>query len=102
MSDRKRSLIVVFKGGPNHGLILSGPEAAGVLIAPEGENLPAVGSRTQASPYLHHKSRLAADRERVVAAWKKIGYESPPMPTYEVESVEDDVLVYAYRDAESS
>jgi hypothetical protein len=92
--------LVVFKGGPNHGLVLNGDhEHSPVEHASLGEGLlPEVGHRIFTRPLIQLVSTQAVGREDYEAALANIGERPANRATYEVESVADGVIVLASRE----
>lgn len=92
--------VVVFKGGPNHGLVLNGDhELSPVDLVSLGEGLlPEIGHRFFMMPLLQLISMQAVGPEAYSAALAKIGEPPANQRTYEVESVADGVIVVASQD----
>jgi len=90
-------LLLVFKDGPNHGLILSGEAVLTLLNISDNGYLPPIGHRGVMRPAWFQFGERESSPERVAAAWERIGQPDPPKVVYEVESTEDDIIVFAYK-----
>lgn len=91
--------VAVFKGGPNHGVVLRGDSPmAGTWHTAMGEGLlPDIGARFQTASIADLIGMREVDRSRYFAALAKIGITEKRMAIYQVESIADGVIVYAYQ-----